>query len=173
MAALPYPCFHQREPVDKDNQAAALVAVGRCRIDASCCDNELFAQLVAKNQEQASAVAGDDDSPDVKEEKKKLKKKYMKQGVAMATKLLTENLALDVSIVNVEFVLAAEDIIDTDGCLAACLLDAGCSYICINGNNQQAMDAARIPRERLIAIFSQDLAKKSVCLLYTSPSPRD
>jgi hypothetical protein len=77
----------------------------------------------------------------------------MKQGVAMASKYLQETLQLDVSIVDVQIVVSNNDIVETDGCLAACLLDAGCAAIVMDGTNMEAMDAAKIPRERLIAHF--------------------
>ena len=91
-----------------------------------------------------------------KDENKKLKKKYMKQGVAMASKYLNKALQLDVSILNVEVVVDAKDIVETDGCLAACLLDAGCSKIVIDGLNVEAMDAAKVPKERIVAHFQNE-----------------
>eukprot|EP00980_Cylindrotheca_fusiformis_P031620 scaffold26701_cov127-Cylindrotheca_fusiformis.AAC.1 len=80
----------------------------------------------------------------------------MKQGVGMASKYLRETLQLDVSIVNVEVVVDSKDILDTDGCLAACLLDAGCSAIVLDGTDVAAMDAAKIPRDRVVAHFSSE-----------------
>lgn len=156
MTSLPFPCFVQQIPVDSDNNRAALAAVGRCRINPSTYSNvDEYRAICAKNKEQALV---DTDTPETKDENKKLKKKYMKQGVAMASKYLQESLKLDVSIIDVEITVDSKDIIETDGCLAACLLDAGCSAIVIVGSDVNAMDAAKIPRERIIAHFQQDLA---------------
>jgi phosphoribosyl-ATP pyrophosphohydrolase/phosphoribosyl-AMP cyclohydrolase/histidinol dehydrogenase len=88
-----------------------------------------------------------------KDEKKKLKKKYMKQGVAMASTYLGEKLQLDVSVVNVQIAIDPTLIVETDGCLSACFLDAGCSAIVIDGENLEAMDAAKVTRERIVASF--------------------
>jgi phosphoribosyl-ATP pyrophosphohydrolase/phosphoribosyl-AMP cyclohydrolase/histidinol dehydrogenase len=59
--------------------------------------------------------------------------------------------------VDVEVVLNAEDVIKSDGCLAACLLDSGCHAIVVDGVNVNAMDAAKIPRTRLVAHFSSSM----------------
>jgi hypothetical protein len=85
----------------------------------------------------------------------------MKQGVAMATKYLTETLKLDVSVVNVEIVISPQDLMDTDGCVAACFLDAGCAAIVTDGLNLLAMDVAKIPRNRLVAHFQNPFASSS------------
>jgi len=61
---------------------------------------------------------------------------------------------LDVSVVNVQIVIESKSIIETDGCLSACFLDAGCTAIVIDGKNLEAMDAAKIPKERIVASFS-------------------
>lgn len=152
MTSLPFPCFVKDTPVDANNNRAALTAVGRCRLDpATCFDSTDYRAICAKNREQA--LVDDTDANNNKEENKKLKKKYMKQGVAMASKYLQETLQLDVSIVDVQMVVSNNDIVETDGCLAACLLDAGCAAIVMDGTNLEAMDAAKIPRERLVAHF--------------------
>jgi len=88
-----------------------------------------------------------------KDEKKKLKKKYMKQGIAMASDYLTKSLQLDVSAVNVQVVLDSKTIIGTEGCISACFLDAGCKAVVIDGKDLETMDAAKIPRERIVASF--------------------
>lgn len=154
MASLPFPCFEQQVPVDSENNRAALVAVGRCRFSPSTCSNEDFRAICDKAQEQA-IVDSMATTPETKEEHKKLKKKYMKQGVAMASKYLRETLKLDISIVNVEIVVDSKVITETDGCLAACMLDAGCSAIVIEGTAVDAMDAAKVPRERIVAHFKE------------------
>lgn len=149
MTCVPYPVFVHQEPVDAENGRSALAAVGKCRIyPESCLKNAqlLFRAIVDKNVQQA-----------LETNDKQLRKKYMKQGVAMAKSLLTETLKLDVSIVDVEVVLNAEDVIKSDGCLAACLLDSGCHAIVVDGVNVNAMDAAKIPRTRLVAHFSSSM----------------
>jgi len=154
MSCLPFPSFVDQIPVDAANKRGALSAAGSCRIDPLTCAPQFKEDYVAicnKNQEQAlvdrlsETVSSDG--------KKKLKKKYMKQGVAMASVYLTEMLQLDVSVVNVQVVLDPSTIIETDGCLSACFLDAGCTAIVIDGKNLEAMDAAKIPRERIVASF--------------------
>ena len=145
MTAVPYPVFINQTPVE--NGRAALVAVGKCRIYPCCISDEvaaLYRSIVDKCIEQAMEV---DD--------KQLRKKYMKQGVAMAKSLLIVTLHLDVGIIDVEVVVAEEDVMRSDGCLAACLLDAGCDAIVVDGRSVEAMDRARIPRERLVAHFSE------------------
>ena len=155
MTSLPFPCFVQQTPVDSNQNRAALAAVGRCRIHPTTCfDEEEFRAICEKNKEQAMV---DIDNPETKDVNKKLKKKFMKQGVAIASKYLRETLQLDVSIIDVEIVLQSKDIIETDGCLAACMLDAGCAAIVVSGADLDALDAAKVPRERVIANFAEDL----------------
>lgn len=158
MASLPFPFFLNQAPVDVSNQRAALSAVGKCRLDPATClgannDADEYRAICNKNREQAMV---DTETPETKNENKKLKKKYMKQGVAMASTYLEETLSLDVSVVHVEVVVEAADIVNTDGCLAACLLDAGCAAIVVDGLNLEALDAAMIPRERLVAHFADE-----------------
>jgi hypothetical protein len=155
MTSLPFPCFVNEIPIDAENNRAALPAVGRCRITPSSftATVEEYRAICDKNKEQAFV---DTDTSETKDENKKLKKKYMKQGVAMASKYLRETLKLDVSIIAIEAVVDPRDIIETDGCLAACLLDAGCSAIVIPGMELEAMDAAKIPRERIVAHFPME-----------------
>lgn len=145
MTSLPYPVFFSQTPVDTDNGRGALAAVGKCRIYPETClpDAALYRSIVDKNVEQALETSD-----------KQERKKYMKQGVGMAKSLLEDTLQLDVSIVNVEIVVSPDDVVKTDGCLAACFLDAGCHAIVMDGSNVEAMDAAKIPRERLVAHFS-------------------
>lgn len=153
MTSLPFPTFVAQTPVDAEQNRAGLPAVGRCRLHPEIV-NDPYRDIVAKNIEQAQVdpdSAGED-----KDEKKKLKKKYMKQGVAMAQKLLIGTLKLDVSVIDVEIVVDPKDLVSTDGCLAACLLDAGCQTVVTDGTQLEAMDAAKIPRERLAAHFQYD-----------------
>ncbi len=89
----------------------------------------------------------------------KLRKRYMKESVAKASSYLTQTLGLDVSIVDVEIVLNIDSILNTDGCLASCFLDAGCAAVVVRVKQEEqeglskaleACDVARVPRERLI-----------------------
>jgi phosphoribosyl-ATP pyrophosphohydrolase/phosphoribosyl-AMP cyclohydrolase/histidinol dehydrogenase len=154
MSCLPFPSFVDQIPVDASNKRAALSAAGSCRIDPSKCAQQFigdYEDICNKNKEQALVDCLEGNIS--KDEKKKMKKKYMKQGVAMASTYLTKMLQLDVSVVNVQVVLDPSLIIETDGCISACLLDAGCTAIVIDGKNLEAMDAAKIPRERIVASF--------------------
>lgn len=157
MTSLPYASFVTEKPVDSTQNRLGLTAAGKCRIDPEALFSADYREVVAKNCEQALV---DTDSGDADEEqKKKLKKKFMKHGVAMGKKFLTETLQIDVSVVDVECVVTPKDLISTDGCLAACLLDAGCHAVVTDGFNLEAMDAAKIPRERLVANFKYSSLK--------------
>jgi hypothetical protein len=164
MTSLPFPYFVKDSPVDVTSHRAALSAVGTCRLDPSTCvvDIAEYRAIGDKNREQALV---DTDTPETKKENEKLKKKYMKQGVAMASTFLQQTLQLDVSVVDVQLVLAADDVLGTDGCLAACFLDAGCAAIVLDGTHVDAMDAAKIPRERLIAQFDENQATADAVLV--------
>jgi hypothetical protein len=154
MSSLPYPAFFQSVPIDVDNGRAALPAVGRCRVFPESCirSSDEFRAIVAKNTQQA-LVDDEVDDKELRDSNKKLKKKYMKEGVAMAKQFLSHRLRLDVSIIDVEVFVESKDLIETNGCLAVCLLDAGCHAIVTDGSNIQAMDVAKVPRERLVAHF--------------------
>jgi hypothetical protein len=158
MTSVPYPAFVSQLPVtvDASQNRAGLTAVGRCRIHPEIMAADEYRAIVAKNLEQAQVDVDNCVDDADKEAKKKLKKKYMKEGVALAKKFLMEILLLDVSVVDVEVVVDPKDLVATDGCLAACLLDAGCSTVVTDGTNLSAMDAAKIPRERLAAHFQYD-----------------
>lgn len=148
---VPFPSFIHTSPAN----GQALAAVGKCRIHPLTCttNTDEFQAILAKNIEQANV---NDDEPDgpLREENKKRKKKFMKQGVAMTQSYLSHTLILDVSIVHVEIVIDAESILKTDGCIVACFLDAGCDKIVVSGMKElmlKALDVARVPRERLVA----------------------
>lgn len=159
MTSVPYPTFINQAPVDADNGRAALPCVGKCRIFPETClgSTEEFRAIVAKNIEQA-LVDVDGEDKEQRDANKKLRKKYMKEGVAMAKQYLMETLELDVSVVDVEVYVEPKDLIESDGCLAACLLDAGCHAIVTDGSNISALDTAKIPRERLVAHFGSPFA---------------
>jgi len=162
---VPYPSFFKSSPIPSSTGYQS--AVGRCRIYPETCNNNNndddgnntneFQSIVDKAVAQ-SQVPGDDSS-----DNKKLKKKYMKQGIAMAQSYLTQSLALDTSIVDVEIVLTPETVVGSDGCIVSLFLDAGCDQIVLMGGGDdggdnggtdelmlQALDASRVPKERLI-----------------------
>lgn len=79
----------------------------------------------------------------------------------MATSYLTKTLGIDISIIDVEIVLNIDSIMNTDGCLASCFLDAGCAYVVVRVKDDNddtdglekalvACDTTRVPKERLI-----------------------
>ncbi|KAL7533255.1 hypothetical protein ACHAWF_004432 [Thalassiosira exigua] len=169
MACLPYPTF-LRSPTGTPS-ATSLAAVGRVRLHPLTCPglggdekkstaaSEEYRAIVAKCAQQCQVDVGDGSD----KEAAKLRKRYMKEGVALASSYLENTCGIDVSIIDVEVVLSAESVLDTDGCLACCFLDAGCSHVVIRVKDDEkeearkgldraleACDAARIPRERLI-----------------------
>jgi len=162
MTSIPYPTFIYQLPIDVENGRAALPSVGKCRIHPATCtaNTSEFRAIVAKNAEQA-AVSTTFQNKSEEDAAKALKKKFMKQGVAMATAYLTETLKLDVSVVNVEIFLSSEDLVNTDGCIAACFLDAGCAAIVADGLNLEALDIAKIPKNRMVAHFQHPFASSS------------
>lgn len=105
----------------------------------------------------------------------KLRKRYMKESVAKASSYLTQTLGFDVSIIDVDVVLNIDSILQTDGCLVSCFLDAGCAAVVVrvkqqeenDGNDNveddglskalEACDVARVPRERLILHCKDDM----------------
>ena len=167
MASLPYVSFVNDPPVNEDRKA--LAAVGRCRVDLTNLSNvngsvqEKYQALVGKNRQQAmvgmeaaigtAGTAGTAKDEELEKQNKKDKKKLMKEGNAMAAEFLQTTLQLDPSVVDVEVVVEGSDLIETDGCLAACLLDAGCALIVTDGENLPALEAAQIPKDRLMAHF--------------------
>jgi phosphoribosyl-ATP pyrophosphohydrolase/phosphoribosyl-AMP cyclohydrolase/histidinol dehydrogenase len=152
---VPFPTFETKSPAN----GQALSAVGRCRINpTSACAEDEFISIFEKNVEQSKVNTKSDD-PEIKASNKKLKKKYMKQGVAMAQKYIFETLGVDASIIDVEILIDASMIVDSDGCLAACFLDAGCDKIAVKGDDKgillQALDLARVPKNRIVAHIDQ------------------
>jgi len=158
MTSLPFPSFVSQNPVDATANRSALAAVGRCRIQPEHATEEYRAIVDLAIDQAQAAFSQDVDDKD----RKQLQKKYMKQGVAAAVDYLTYQLQLDVSVVNVDVVLDAADIIRTDGCLAACFLDAGCSHVVVDGTNLSALDAAKIPAGRLIGHFTHPVSPQDM-----------
>lgn len=164
MTTIPFPSFVSGPPVT-DGGAAALPAVGRCRIHPETCSSSAalteYRNIVAKTIEQSSV---DDKTPGPdRDASKKLKKKYMKQGVAMARDYLNKALGIDTSVIDTEIVLTARDIMDSTGLVASCFLDAGCDKIVVDGTDLAALDATKIPRERLVAAFDGTVASDAAC----------
>jgi len=132
MASVPYPTFETQVPVDATENRAALVAVGRCRIRPSRAASDLYRDVVARAVDQARVGyrlselrdGGESDvqvaaAQEKEQELKRTKKRYMKEGVAMAKRYLTEELHIDLSVVDVEIVVEPRDLIASNGCLAS------------------------------------------------------
>lgn len=149
MVCLPYPTFLKSPTSSPD--ALSLSAVGRARIHPEAGSyNDHYQQIVSKCIQQSQV-------PEDTKENKQLRKKFMKQGVQLASDFLSLQLKLDVSITDVEIVLASTNIVESDGCLACCFLDAGCQYIVVQvvgeeGLKQalEAIDVSRLPRDRIV-----------------------
>lgn len=150
---IPYPTYNASSPSGKH-----LSAVGRSRINPLTCtgSTDEFNAIISKNLEQSQVDVNVEDE-ELKKSNKKLKKKYMKQGVAMAESYLTKTLGEDVSIIDVEILVDASAIIQSNGCVAACFLDAGCDKIAVTGDSAQsiikAMHVAAVPEKRIVAHF--------------------
>lgn len=147
MVCLPYPTFLRSRTSSPD--AVSLSAVGRARIHPQA-DDKSYQQIVSKCIQQSQV-------PEDTKENKKLRKKYMKQGVQLASDFLSLQLKLDVSIVDVEIVLSASNLVESDGCLACCFLDAGCQYIVVQVEGEEglkraleAIEVNLLPRERVV-----------------------
>jgi phosphoribosyl-ATP pyrophosphohydrolase/phosphoribosyl-AMP cyclohydrolase/histidinol dehydrogenase len=149
MTSVPYPTFLNNAVVGSADRMA-LAAVGRCRIHGNhpTTHADAYRAIVAKCIEQGSF---DILQTPATEETKKLQKKYMKQGVAMASEFL-KDIGLDVSVIDVEIVVDVDDVIASAGCLVSCFLDAGCDKVVLPycEKFQQAASVARVPRERLM-----------------------
>jgi phosphoribosyl-ATP pyrophosphohydrolase/phosphoribosyl-AMP cyclohydrolase/histidinol dehydrogenase len=150
MSSVPYPSFFSQSPFH-----SSLASVGRCRIQPN---DDSYRAIVEKNKQQAMVELDESIVSDL--EKKKLQKKYMKEGVAMAADYL-QSLHLDVSITDVEAIIATSDIIETDGCICACLLDAGCQTIVCD--DLDALEASKVPVDRLMGtvVFDGNLERLS------------
>jgi hypothetical protein len=145
MVCLPYPTFLNSPTSSPD--ALSLSAVGRARIHPQADDG--YQKIVSKCIQQSQV-------PEDTKENKQSRKKFMKQGVQLASDFLSLQL-LDVSIVDVEIVLPATNMVDSDGCLACCFLDAGCQYIVVQVEGEEglkrvleAIEVSRLPRERIV-----------------------
>jgi len=162
--SLPYPTFLNSHTVT--SSVKALSGVGRVRVYPSTCpgvetNNDKskydspqaeYHAIIAKNKQQSSVDVSDKSN----RENAKLRKKYMKEGVAMAYSYLRKTLGIDVSVVSTEIVLSIQSILETEGCLASCFLDSGCAHIVIIVKDNEisealhACDVTGVPKERLI-----------------------
>jgi len=160
MTSVPYPTFCQAPPVV--NSAVSLVAAGRCRIYPTSCHSNTNVNT-AKDEMKAifqKAVAQsqiDDTTPGPeRDENKKLKKKYMKQSVAMAQNFIQTSLVVDSSVIDIEIVLDTNIIVESGGCIVSCFLDAGCDKVVVPYNGEitmKALDLALVPSNRIIVHF--------------------
>ncbi|KAL7502205.1 hypothetical protein ACHAWX_000490 [Stephanocyclus meneghinianus] len=186
MACLPYPTFRLTPTATYD--ALSLPAVGRARIHPLSCPGAML--IPASPPDSRSDCAIDDPAVYYRsvlekcvmqsrtgEEDKKMRKLYMKQGVALASSFLSVFLGVDVSIVDAEVVLPIQDVVGSDGCLASCFLDAGCARVVLEVEGEsirealEACDACRLPKERIVLHFSGDsdfrsafdVAREEIC----------
>jgi phosphoribosyl-ATP pyrophosphohydrolase/phosphoribosyl-AMP cyclohydrolase/histidinol dehydrogenase len=73
---------------------------------------------------------------------------------------------LDPSIVDIEIVISSADVLQSDGCVAACFLDAGCHAIVLpDGTDGTALDACQLPRDRVVAHFNDTYTTNTESLL--------
>jgi len=163
MTSVPYPTFANVPPV-VGSTAEALSAVGKCRIYPLTSKSDEgateYRAIVAKCVDQ-SKVDDSKENPD-RDANKKLKKKLMKEGVAMAKSFLENNLGVDVSVVDVEILVGNDEILSSSGLIASCFLDAGCDAIVVDGASLEALDATKLPKERLVAHFDGSPSSEAV-----------
>jgi len=183
MVCLPYPTFLHSPTVAPTSQS--LHAVGRARIHPLTCPGKSSDGDGGGNGDGSPSSAMDEyqsiislcllQSQTDESTNEKLRKRYMKESVAKASSYLTQTLGLDVSIIDVDVVLNIDSILQTDGCLVSCFLDAGCAAVVVrvkqqeenDGNDNveddglskalEACDVARVPRERLILHCKDDM----------------
>ncbi|KAL3772277.1 hypothetical protein ACHAWU_005328 [Discostella pseudostelligera] len=183
MVCLPYPTFLHSRTVTPTSQS--LHAVGRARIHPLTCPGKSSDGDGGGNGDGSPSSAMDEyqsiislcllQSQTDESTNEKLRKRYMKESVAKASSYLTQTLGLDVSIIDVDVVLNIDSILQTDGCLVSCFLDAGCAAVVVrvkqqeenDGNDNveddglskalEACDVARVPRERLILHCKDDM----------------
>ena len=158
-----YPSFVTKAPVSDDDKC--LSGVGSCCIfvkddDISSIISKTILQKQANDNDNSTNHNKDDDN-----KQQKLAKKYMKQSVAEAQEYLMETLGIDVSIVNVHLCLeSCRSVIESDGCLVSCWLDAGCDKVLLPSSPsklfddddvlQEALKVARVPKDRLMVHMS-------------------
>ena len=143
--AIPYPCFETAP-------TTSIASVGRCRLHTT--NSVEFQQLVSKNIERAEA-----ESKEKTPEQKKLCKKLMKQSVAECSKWLST--MADVSVIDVEVCVRGKDVLETDGFIVQCLMDAGADTVVLSNDDVsdeefvKLLDTAKVPSERICAHFDK------------------
>lgn len=157
MASVPY-CF-----LSSPSTTASLSAVGRCRIAANS-DDGGYAQVLTHARELVQALQEPDES-----KRKQAKKKATKAAQAAAIHFLHTESALDVSIVDVEIVVPAADLIATQGHVATALLDGGGERIVVTAVNPdenedwlEALAAMHLPLNRVTVHFANKVPDPSV-----------
>ena len=141
-----YASFVNNEPVTEEDKC--LSGLGRCCIFVKE-ESDVITSIVEKTIQQ---------NVELQKGEKQTAKKYMKQSVAEAQTYLTQTLGVDVSIVNVHLCLESCDaVIESDGCLVSCWLDAGCDKVLLPYKKEEdaqllkhALEVARVPKERLM-----------------------
>ena len=126
----------------------SIACVGKCRIQTS--ESKEFEALILKNIERVKAEA-EEKTP----EQKKLCKKLMKQSVAECSSWL--NSIVDVSVIDLEVCVSGKAVLDTDGLIVQCLMDAGAAAVVFSNEDNQLLDiinVARVPCERVCAHFN-------------------
>ena len=70
-----------------------------------------------------------------------------------------------------KFSVSGSDVLDNDQTKKLCSNGA----IIFNNQNQKNIDVIleKFPNKRIIAVISSAIKANNICLLYTSPSPRD
>ena len=106
MSSVPY-CY-----LSSPSTNASLTAVGRCRIPATTSTGG-YQQVLTHAHEMVQALAEPDEA-----KRKSAKKKATKAAQAAAIQFLRHEASLDVSIIDVEIVVPAADLIATQGFVA-------------------------------------------------------
>jgi len=168
MASVPY-CY-----LTSPNASSSLTAVGRCRIPAAASSSSSsssssskgssYAQVLQHAHELVQALQVPDEAT-----RKSAKKKATKAAQAAAIQFLQHECALDVSIVDVEIVVPAADLISTQGHVATALLDGGGERIVVTAENPdenedwlEALAAMHLPLNRVSVHFCNQVPDPSV-----------
>mmetsp|Transcript_11015 Transcript_11015/g.14383 ORF Transcript_11015/g.14383 Transcript_11015/m.14383 type:complete len:461 (+) Transcript_11015:107-1489(+) len=143
--STPYPSLNASKP------ASSIAAVGRCRIQTS--GSAEFQNIIDQNIERKRA-----EEVEKSPEQKKLCKKLMKKSVAECFSWL--NSIADVSVIDMEVCVESSMIVNTDGFIVQCLMDAGADAVVLSVNESlsladimEILDCARVPRERIVVHF--------------------
>mmetsp|Transcript_30869 Transcript_30869/g.37692 ORF Transcript_30869/g.37692 Transcript_30869/m.37692 type:complete len:460 (+) Transcript_30869:103-1482(+) len=154
MSLTPYPTFHS-------THTPSLGVVNRARFHPATLprtttggstaggDIPIFASIISKSRDICTAAD------------KKQSKKCQKAATSLACKYITDALKVDPSLINVEIVITAQDVLDTDGYLVNCLLDAGADKVVLDAGCDvledtvlTALERCRVPSERVLVTFA-------------------